>query len=152
MHVVAITCIYSLPLLSSLCPSPLLSLSLSLSLLYLHPSSYLLHSVPPSLSQPPTFGYLEELTELWLDSNCLSLLPEVRLKSELDFMTYVSSSWQQSLSRLHKLYVLDVTKNKLERFPNHFANLVNLVDLHASENCIECLPDNFGGCGYGCGQ
>ena len=48
------------------------------------------------------------------------------------------------MSRLRNLKILDVTKNKLERFPNHFANLVNLVDLHASENCIEALPENFG--------
>lgn len=37
-----------------------------------------------------------------------------------------------------------MTKNKLERFPNHFANLTALADLHASENCIEVLPENFG--------
>lgn len=42
------------------------------------------------------------------------------------------------------LNVLDVTKNKLERFPSHFSNLVSLSDLHASENCIEALPEDFG--------
>ena len=47
----------------------------------------------------------------------------------------------QGTSQLRNLTILDVTKNKLERFPR---NLISLSDFHASENCIEVLPDDFG--------
>ena len=33
----------------------------------------------PPHTQPSELGELEELTELWLDSNCLYELPEVRI-------------------------------------------------------------------------
>ena len=39
---------------------------------------------------------------------------------------------------------MDVTKNKLEHLPEHLSRLTLLSDLHASENCIEALPDDIG--------
>ena len=50
----------------------------------------------------------------------------------------------QTFCQLVNLTVLDVTKNKLERFPPRFSQLSSLCDLHASENCIEALPEDFG--------
>ena len=46
--------------------------------------------------------------------------------------------------RLSRLIVLDITKNKVEQFPSGFSRLTALSDLHASENCIEELPEDFG--------
>lgn len=50
----------------------------------------------------------------------------------------------QSTSQLLSLAVLDVTKNKLEHLPERLSRLSLLSDLHASENCIEALPDDIG--------
>ena len=50
----------------------------------------------------------------------------------------------QSVSQLLNLAVLDVTKNKLERLPEQTSRLKCLSDLHASENCIEVLPNDIG--------
>lgn len=50
----------------------------------------------------------------------------------------------QSLVQLSHLVVLDITKNKVEQFPPGLSRLAALSDLHASENCIEELPEDFG--------
>ena len=55
-----------------------------------------------------------------------------------------SPSILQEICYLRNLTVLDVTKNKLELLPANFGQLTSLCDLHASENCIEALPDSFG--------
>lgn len=53
-------------------------------------------------------------------------------------------SFLQSLVQLSHLVVLDITKNKVEQFPPGLSRLAALSDLHASENCIEELPEDFG--------
>ena len=50
----------------------------------------------------------------------------------------------QSIVQLSQLVVLDITKNKVMFFPPNFSKLTSLSDLHASENCIEELPEDFG--------
>lgn len=50
----------------------------------------------------------------------------------------------QSIIKLLKLAVLDVTKNRLELLPDGFAKLTSLSDLHLSENCLQELPADLG--------
>ena len=65
------------------------------------------------------------VSELWLDHNQLSYLPE-------------------ELNLLRKLACFDVSENKLELLPQDVSGLEGLTDLHLSQNLIETLPDSIG--------
>ena len=128
-----------------------------------------LEQLPPEISLDPAFS---SCTELYLDYNALSSLPE-SLPSNLpklaklsvignDLTSLPSTLGQlsglrelylnennfkllpESTTKLSNLTVLQVVGNKLTCLPVEFGHLKNLVKLRADENKLKHLPESFG--------
>ena len=99
------------------------------------------------ISLPNSFGGLRNLTELHLRNNKLPLLPksigDMQGLLWLDVShNKLNSLPEESIGKLQKLKWLDVSYNQLRSLPH--PKFGKLVDLRASGNRLEVLPESLG--------